>query len=117
MEDHVTYATKKPNEDFQAIMQILRSPVCGPARLHWGKAGWPQWATCFDGAKEYPKWCDFGCAVRELDPSGKFAGTSDVWQWAAVDRASGQGVEFGSCCGPSGFDSARCSCAGRSSCQ
>lgn len=117
IEDHVSYATKRPNEDLQAIMGVLRSPICGPARLHWGKAGWPRWASCFDGAKEYPRWCDFGCAVQELDPSGKFTGMSDVWQWRAVDRASAREVEFGSCCSASGFDYERCSCAGREGCQ
>ena len=36
------------------------------ARLHWGKAGWPAHARCFDGAVEYGSdWCQFGCAVRE----------------------------------------------------
>lgn len=117
IEDHVTYATGKPNEDFQAILNILRSPVCGPARLHWGKAGWPQHAKCFDGAKEYPKWCDFGCAVQQLDPYGKFAGMSDVWQWRAVDKVTGSGVDFGGCCTTTGFDYARCSCASRGSCS
>ena len=44
-------------------MRIFRRE-CG-ARLHWGKAGWPQYAACFDGAREYPAtWCHFGCAVQ-----------------------------------------------------
>lgn len=61
LEDHMTYATGKANEDFQAVLRVFRSPVCGSARLHWGKAGWTQHAQCFDGAKEYPNtWCDFG---------------------------------------------------------
>ena len=47
----------------QAIVSIFRHQ-CG-ARLHWGKAGWPRWAPCFDGAEEYPStWCHFGCAVQ-----------------------------------------------------
>ena len=34
-------------------------------RMHWGKAGWQKWASCFDGSTEYPaSWCDFGCAVQ-----------------------------------------------------
>ena len=46
-------------------MRIFRQD-CG-ARLHWGKAGWPQWGACFDGAREYPDtWCHFGCAVQVL---------------------------------------------------
>jgi len=50
----------------QEVVRILRSD-CG-ARLHWGKAGWPQWAACFDGAREYPDtWCHFGCAVQARD--------------------------------------------------
>lgn len=49
----------------QEVMRIFRQD-CG-ARLHWGKAGWPQWAACFDGAREYPdSWCHFGCAVQVL---------------------------------------------------
>ncbi len=47
----------------QEVVSIFRRE-CG-ARLHWGKAGWPQWAACFDGAAEYPNtWCHFGCAVQ-----------------------------------------------------
>jgi hypothetical protein len=52
-------------------------------------------------------YCDFGCAVRALDPTGKFRdlATGDRWQWAGVDLAA--------CCGPNGFDTARpgCVCA------
>jgi hypothetical protein len=45
------------------VFGILRGQ-CG-ARMHWGKAGWPRWAACFDGAAEYPDtWCHFGCAVQ-----------------------------------------------------
>lgn len=47
----------------QRVMGIFRGE-CN-ARMHWGKAGWPRWAACFDGAREYPDtWCSFGCAVR-----------------------------------------------------
>lgn len=114
IEDHVSYATGKPNQAFQATMALLRSPVCGPARMHWGKAGWEKnYGTCFDGAKEYPRWCDFGCAVHQLDPKGKFAGMArGLWRWQATETASGQPVsDFGSCCTPGGFDYSRCSCA------
>jgi len=53
-------------------VRILRSD-CG-ARLHWGKAGWPQWAACFDGAREYPDtWCHFGCAVQARAPAAQRA--------------------------------------------
>ena len=52
----------------QEVMRIFRQD-CG-ARLHWGKAGWPQWGACFDGAREYPdSWCHFGCAVQVLRAS------------------------------------------------
>eukprot|EP00882_Tetradesmus_deserticola_P020060 GHRQ01021615.1.p2 GENE.GHRQ01021615.1~~GHRQ01021615.1.p2 ORF type:complete len:127 (+),score=36.52 GHRQ01021615.1:199-579(+) len=120
LEDHLAYVNGKPNEDFQAVMRVFRSAVCGPARMHWGKAGWPQLARCFDGAKEYPKtWCDFGCAVQKLDPTGKFSGEADtnVWQWSATDSSTGERVkEFGQCCSSSGFDHGRCKCASRTDC-
>lgn len=50
IEDHVSYVTRRTNEDFQAIMQILRSPVCG-GRLHW--------CACF-GAQRQRRFCCFG---------------------------------------------------------
>lgn len=35
------------------------------ARLHWGKAGWPQLEPCYDGSKHLPEtWCQFGCAIQ-----------------------------------------------------
>ena len=47
----------------QRVMKILMSECSG--RLHWGKAGWPRYNGCFDGAKAYPNtWCQFGCAVQ-----------------------------------------------------
>lgn len=97
-------------------MQLLRSAACGPARLHWGKAGWPQYAACFDGVKEYTRWCDFGCAVQEMDPKGKFAGKSDVWVWRAVNKTSGMEVGLASCCSPAGFDTLHCLCSSRQDC-
>ncbi len=52
----------------QEVVRIFRRE-CG-ARLHWGKAGWPQWGACFDGAREYPAtWCHFGCAVHARPPA------------------------------------------------
>ena len=45
--------------------------------------------------------CDFGCAVRELDPEGKFVGMSKVWNW--------EGLNLDTCCTPNGF-SKQCSC-------
>lgn len=40
--------------------------TCSP-RLHWAKAGWPRYLSCFDGSVAYPQtWCDFGCAVQVI---------------------------------------------------
>jgi hypothetical protein len=116
LEDHLTYYTKKTNSAFQKVLTLLRSPICGNARLHWGKAGWPQHAQCFDGAEEYPaSWCHFGCAVQQFDPKGKFAGVGgdQVWQWRAEAIASGQEVDFRRCCSATGFDYGRCKCSKR----
>eukprot|EP00878_Enallax_costatus_P023315 GHUV01024788.1.p3 GENE.GHUV01024788.1~~GHUV01024788.1.p3 ORF type:complete len:137 (+),score=4.02 GHUV01024788.1:1192-1602(+) len=121
LEDHVSYATHRTNDDFQAVMSVLRSPVCGSARMHWGKAGWPMHAKCFDGAQEYPStWCDFGCAVNQLDPKGKFRSEAgrDIWQWNAVESGSGRAVsDFGTCCNSAGFDYGKCRCVSRSDCS
>jgi len=61
--------------------------------------------ACFDGAAEYGRrWCDFGCAVAELDPSGKFepeAG-ADVWWWGARLRAGASGGASGGAGGGAG---------------
>lgn len=85
------------------------------ARLHWGKAGWPRHAACFDGAKEYSgSWCDFGCAVRQLDPGNKFQSQADVWYWNTLDAKTGQPVAMDSCCTANGFDYAKCKCGPRS---
>ena len=43
--------------------------------------GWPDGA-CDDTGSDYPKtWCHFGCAVRELDPTGKFQQESATFKW------------------------------------
>ena len=99
--DYVKYLTfEAENQDFQAAWAVLRSDVC-QGRMHWGKSGWP--AAGFRGAAEYPKtWCDFGCAVRELDPAGKFRARTPVWDWSANDMAA--------CCGPDGFKHDVCTC-------
>ena len=94
------------NQDFQAVWTLLRSPTC-KGRMHWGKDGWPssshpEWA--FNGFKEYPhSWCDFGCAVHDLDPKGKFRAlsSSTVFAWP--------GPDFDKCCTPDGFLPS-CSC-------
>ncbi|KAL4431088.1 hypothetical protein ABPG75_006344 [Micractinium tetrahymenae] len=113
MEDYISRSSGRPNDLFQRTVQLFRQR-CG-ARLHWGKAGWPQHAKCFQGAQEYPNtWCSFGCAVQELDPAGKFASEWDGWRWQAT--RGGQPVPFSSCCTASGF-STQCKCAPRSDCS
>jgi hypothetical protein len=88
------------NQDFQEAWALLRSDTC-QGRMHWGKSGWP--ASGFRGAAEYPStWCDFGCAVRELDPTGKFRARTAVWDWSANDMEA--------CCGPDGFKHDTCTC-------
>ncbi|RMZ54692.1 hypothetical protein APUTEX25_003070 [Auxenochlorella protothecoides] len=113
IEDYISRSTGKPNTQFQTVIQLFREK-CG-ARLHWGKAGWPEHAQCFDGSVEYPNtWCDYGCAVAELDPGSKFQPLSSLWQWHA--QVNGTEVRFDSCCTSQGFD-ARCTCAPRTSCE
>ena len=88
------------NQDFQAAWAVLRSDTC-QGRMHWGKAGWP--ASRFRGANEYAQtWCDFGCAARELDPTGKFRAMTPIWDWSANDMDA--------CCGPDGFKHDQCQC-------
>lgn len=114
LEDYLRYNTRKENWRFQRVIALFREKC--HARLHWGKAGWPQHASCFDGKREYPdSWCDFGCAAVKLDPSGKFRGLSDVWQWKAVDK-NGNSIDFGDCCSTEGFDRNQCSCVSRDDC-
>ena len=135
IEDHLSLSSGRQNEEFDAVMRYFLDEC--DARLHWGKAGWPTHWPEFDGAVNYAetcvlnstvmrtraptlslshsrhalrslaRWCDFGCAVVELDPSGKFRSESDVWQWAA--SRSGAAVEFSSCCSSAGF-SPECAC-------
>ncbi|KAI8472715.1 MAG: hypothetical protein J3K34DRAFT_519583 [Monoraphidium minutum] len=111
LEDYLFYNQgRRPNPQFRAIMATLtgddRCSARGPVRLHWGKAGWPD-AGCWRGDEAYGNnWCSFGCAVRALDPGGKFRDSApDRWTWA--------GVDLDRCCGPDGFDGAREGCACR----
>ena len=114
LEDYLRHNTGNENKRFQRVIELFRTK-CN-ARLHWGKAGWPKHAQCFDGAKEYPdSWCDFGCAVETLDPKGKFKGMSNVWEWKAVD-SKGKPIKFSKCCTSDGFDKSKCSCASRDKC-
>jgi len=96
------------NPAFKRAMAVLRgSPACKGSRLHLGKAGWPE-RGCWRGDEEYgDRWCDFGCAVRALDPTGKFAD-------AAPDRFTWRGARLDDgCCGASGFLSGKPGCACR----
>lgn len=70
----------------------------GPPRLHWGKAGFPD-RGCWHGDVMYGEnWCNFGCALRALDPTGKFLDSAPaIWTWA--------GMDLDACCGPDGFTS------------
>ena len=64
-------------------------------RLHLGKAGWPE-RGCWRGDEMYgDAWCAFGCAVRALDPGGKFGG-------GARDRFTWEGVDLAKCCDAGG---------------
>jgi len=84
MEDFVT-PNGAPNPWFDRVVEIFLTSC--DARLHWGKWGWVKYHPCFDGAVSYPEtWCDFGCAVHELDPTGKFSSESNVWRWNAYTR-------------------------------
>eukprot|EP00884_Botryococcus_braunii_P016761 jgi/Botrbrau1/3769/Bobra.0183s0004.1 len=95
----------------KAIMDKL------PARLHWGKFGWPALEPCYDGSAKFgDSWCHFGCAVQELDPTGKFSSESNIWQFYAQHK-DGRPAEFASCCSAAGFDTHRCSCAARPPCK
>ena len=66
---------------------FVTSNQCTPARLHWGNAGWPD-SGCWNGVDFYEAtWCDFGCAVRDLDPDGKFVGSASDRYGILIHRA------------------------------
>ena len=116
MEDYISRSaggsTGSPNTPWHDVIALFRTR-CG-ARLHWGKAGWPQFAKNFDGAVEYPKsWCHFGCAAAALDPTSKFASQWDGWRWNATKGGAPVADFAASCCTASGF-SPDCACATRS---
>ena len=90
----------------------------GETRLHWGKWGWVKYDPCFDGAISFPEtWCDFGCAVNQLDPTNKFSSESNVWRWNATTIFGEQVADFGSCCTPEGFNKTQCTCAASPVCD
>lgn len=107
MEDYISRSSGERNENFQKVVSLFREK-CN-ARLHWGKAGWPEHAANFDGAIEYPdSWCDFGCAVGQLDPTGKFSGEVNYWRWNAT--SNGESISFDACCSDVGFNKDVCQC-------
>lgn len=109
IEDYVSLSSGKPNQEFDQVVRFFMDK-CN-ARLHWGKYGFSEYDPGFDGAKVYPNtWCDFGCAVNQLDPTNKFVGASNVWRWNAT-RGGATVTDFASCCTPEGFDKAHCTCA------
>ena len=96
IEDYLFYERREAgdrgrNRAFYKVMRYFRGDErCRGARLHWGKAGWPD-PGCWDGAAEYPDtWCDFGCAALALDPDGKFSDGADVFNW--------EGSNLETCC-------------------
>lgn len=115
MEDYIA-PNGAPNPWFDRVVEIFLNEC--DARLHWGKWGWVKYQPCFDGAVTYPEtWCDFGCAVHELDPTGKFSSESNVWRWNATNISGEQVADFGSCCTPEGFNKAECVCAASPICE
>jgi hypothetical protein len=113
IEDYLGLTTGKPNTKWNRVVELFLTRCA--ARLHWGKYGQPQLDKCFDGSKAYPKtWCDFGCAVNQLDPTGKFSSESTVWRFKAT--RGGQAADFASCCTPQGFNKAQCQCASSPAC-
>jgi hypothetical protein len=102
------------NVGIDRIAQMFLEGDCR-GRYHWGKAGWPTHLACFNGAEMFPDtWCDFGCAVAELDPTNKFASESNVWRWNAT--RGGVEVPLSSCCTAQGFNKAECQCGNSSPC-
>lgn len=97
-------AMKRNEPLFKLMGFLVGSPLCSH-RLHWGKAGWPE-EGCWIGVKHYPDtWCDFGCAVTDLDPEGKFRDSAnDRWNW--------EGADLDACCTELGYDRSRegCTC-------
>ena len=119
LEDHVGAAPPSPpNAPFQAAFSVLRTHPACRGRMHWGKAGWPVHARCFDGAKEYGAgWCHFGCAAAARDPTGKFASAAgeEIWTWHA-SIGGARVARFEACCRGGAFDEGRCECAARPDC-
>jgi D-arabinono-1,4-lactone oxidase len=73
-----------PNPWFDHVVELFMAK-CG-GRLHRGKRGWVKYQPNIEEAVEYLQtWSEFGCAVNQLDPTGKFFSESNVWRWNASD--------------------------------
>ena len=121
LEDYVTFSDPdhKPNEKFLEVIRLFVD-TCD-ARLHWGKAGFQEAvdSTDYNVVEKYGNhWCDFGCAVHQLDPTRKFSSmNTEFWNWH-VSTDDGQSIkDLGSmmnvCCFENGpFNSDACTCLG-----
>lgn len=121
MEDFVQYSTGRRNVPFQRMIAFLREEPACAGRLHWGKAGWPEHAKCFDGNAEYPDtWCDFGCAAEQVDPTEKFSSIADFWVFNAqkgeVSHDLLTEAGWNACCTKDGFKHGECQCVSRPDC-
>eukprot|EP00243_Klebsormidium_subtile_P003714 TRINITY_DN17304_c0_g1_i1.p1 TRINITY_DN17304_c0_g1~~TRINITY_DN17304_c0_g1_i1.p1 ORF type:complete len:664 (+),score=144.66 TRINITY_DN17304_c0_g1_i1:104-1993(+) len=107
IDDFSSLNTGSPNWQVEHIVKIMLSHN---GRLHWGKAGLDEFGRCFSGAEQWGKsWCDFGCAVQELDPAPrKFQSSSPIWTWHAKKGARAVS-HFQDCCTADGF-SPLCTC-------
>ena len=104
----------------QLIAHLVANESCSPSRLHWGKAGWPDFG-CWNGAEHYKDtWCDFGCAVRALDPTDKFIGSApDRYSLEKISlklndcllcRWNWNGANLERCCTDEGYDTSLDGC-------
>eukprot|EP01026_Neomeris_dumetosa_P033564 TRINITY_DN2682_c0_g1_i3.p1 TRINITY_DN2682_c0_g1~~TRINITY_DN2682_c0_g1_i3.p1 ORF type:complete len:764 (+),score=89.46 TRINITY_DN2682_c0_g1_i3:67-2292(+) len=83
-------------------------------RLHWTSEAWNVLEQCFDGYDRYGDyWCNFGCALQEIDAEGAWRTQSPIWKFYAEDD-SGElltGPSLTRCCiGGYGFASYKCQC-------
>jgi len=107
LEDYITPSSNVTNEKFLKVIEFF-TDECN-ARLHWGKSGFIQSGSNYDLVEHYGEnWCNFGCAVAQLDPGRKFQGDSNIWSWNA--QIDGEDVPFISCCSNQGFMANKCTC-------
>merc|ERR1712039_454789 len=72
------------------VLQLFLSDTCS-ARFHWGKAGWDQ----IDAAQAdamYPNLTNFRTKMKAWDPSGKFRGSSPVFEPGSPHPSKGKCV-------------------------